>query len=207
MVKKNNKNMLGLHKIFNSQQILYIVFILALLNIGNLIYINDVESLFLFIMISFIIYMFNKNMILVLITPIIIVNLLIYIKTHYDNSIENFELNKNFGLRDLQMWLQNYFNDNTKKSILEKYKNSDKINDFDNIYDLITPVLNEKIYDSKTELSESNTKNLEKLIKYLNFIDEIDNLKLYKEDEIEQIEYIKDTIIVDLNKYLDTINL
>lgn len=207
MVKKNIKNNSFLKKVFNSDIVLYIVFILALLNIGNLLYTNDNEGLFLFIMISFIVYTFNKNMIFVLLSSLITVNILNYLKKKYNNDFEGFEMKENFELRDLQIWLQYYFNNSEHKSILEKYKNSDKINDYDNIYNLINPILEEKVYDTKNELNEDNKKNLETLVEYLNFIDDIDNLKIYKENEIEQIEYIKDVLIEDLNNYVNSINI
>ena len=207
MVKKNIKNNSFLKKVFNSDIVLYIVFILALLNIGNLLYTNDNEGLFLFIMISFIVYTFNKNMIFVLLSSLITVNILNYLKKKYNNDFEGFEMKENFELRDLQIWLQYYFNNSEHKSILEKYKNSDKINDYDNIYNLINPILEEKVYDTKKKLNEDNKKNLETLVEYLNFIDDIDNLKIYKENEIEQIEYIKDVLIEDLNNYVNSINI
>lgn len=75
-----------LNKIFNTTPLLYIVFFIACINIFNLITTKNDESLFLFILISVIVYDFNKNMIFVLGIPLIIVNTLLYLKSVFNKN-------------------------------------------------------------------------------------------------------------------------
>ena len=51
------------HKLLNSTMVLYLVFLVTCINIFNFIITKNDESLFLFILISVIIYEFNGNMI------------------------------------------------------------------------------------------------------------------------------------------------
>jgi hypothetical protein len=67
------------YPLLNNISLLYFVFILAIINIGGFIYINDNQSIFLFAAISIIVYFFNSNMIIVLLSTMIIVNTLIFL--------------------------------------------------------------------------------------------------------------------------------
>jgi hypothetical protein len=67
------------YPLLNNINMLYFVFILAIINIGGFIYIKDNQSIFLFACISIIIYFFNNNMIIVLLSTMIIINILIFI--------------------------------------------------------------------------------------------------------------------------------
>ena len=65
------------YPLLNNIKLLYFIFILAIINIGGFIYIKDNQSIFLFAVISIIVYFFNTNMIIVLLSSMIIVNTLI----------------------------------------------------------------------------------------------------------------------------------
>jgi hypothetical protein len=67
------------HPLLNNIKLLYFIFILAIINVGGFIYIKDNQSIFLFAVISLIIYCFNSNMIIVLLSTMIIVNILIFL--------------------------------------------------------------------------------------------------------------------------------
>lgn len=67
------------YPLLNNIKLLYFIFILAIINIGGFIYIKDNQSIFLFAFVSIIIYFFNKNMIIVLLSSMIIVNTLIFL--------------------------------------------------------------------------------------------------------------------------------
>jgi hypothetical protein len=67
------------HPLLNNIKMLYFIFILAIINVGGFIYIKDNQSIFLFAVISLIIYCFNSNMIIVLLSTMIIVNALIFL--------------------------------------------------------------------------------------------------------------------------------
>ena len=69
---------------------LYAVLVLAVINLFVLINNQDNESLFLFLVISTIIYMKTNNMIVVLLVPLLTVNLLIYLRALLMNRREGF---------------------------------------------------------------------------------------------------------------------
>ena len=77
----------------NNIKLLYLVFVLFIINLGVFIYNKDNQSIFLFSILSLIIYMFNNNMIIVLIIPIIFINTLILINklNKSEDFQENFE--------------------------------------------------------------------------------------------------------------------
>jgi hypothetical protein len=67
------------YPLLNNIKLLYFIFILAIINIGGFMYIRDNQSIFLFAVISLIIYCFNTNMIVVLLSTMLIVNTLIFL--------------------------------------------------------------------------------------------------------------------------------
>lgn len=77
----------------NNIILLYLVFALFIINLGVFVYNKDNQSIFLFSILSLIIYMFNNNMIIVLIIPIIFINMLILINklSSTEKFQENFE--------------------------------------------------------------------------------------------------------------------
>ena len=75
------------HKLLNSTMVLYLVFLVTCISIFNFIITKNDESLFLFILISIIIYEFNGNMILILGIPLGIVNLLLYLKNIFREGL------------------------------------------------------------------------------------------------------------------------
>jgi hypothetical protein len=85
--KFNSKNLL------NSINLLYLVFVLFIINLGVFIYNKDNQSIFLFTVMSLIVYFFNKNMIIVLLTPMIFINALLLINKINSNSTEDFKEN------------------------------------------------------------------------------------------------------------------
>ena len=69
---------------------LYAVLVLAVMNLFVLINKQDNESLFLFLVISAIVYMKTNNMVIVLLVPLLTVNLLIYLRALLMNRREGF---------------------------------------------------------------------------------------------------------------------
>ena len=101
--KKVSKNAL-----FRSTTLLYIVFILSLLDMIGLWLNQDQESIFLFIILAFIVYMQNKNMIFVLGIPLVCINVLILLRTLFRRSHEGFFDYETYKAYDLQNWVQRY---------------------------------------------------------------------------------------------------
>ena len=79
MPRKSNKPKFPklLDSLFKNQLVLYIVLIVALVNIVGYFYNSDYTSLILFIIVGIIIKCFTNNMTLILLVPIIVVNVLV----------------------------------------------------------------------------------------------------------------------------------
>ena len=75
-LNKNKK----INGMFCSTNMLYVVFLVFLINFFQFLHRKDYESIFLFIVVSACVYLFNKNMVFVLIIPLIFVNTLILMR-------------------------------------------------------------------------------------------------------------------------------
>lgn len=112
--RKTLKRKMALPRLFSrsallrSTTLLYIVFFLALFNMLCLWMNQDNESMFLFIIIAFIAYTQNKNMILVLGIPFVVVNIMILLRTMFRGSTEGFFDYEVYKAYDLQEWVKNY---------------------------------------------------------------------------------------------------
>ena len=85
------KNKFKSKNLLNNVKLLYLVFLLFIINLGVFIYNKDNQSIFLFTIMALIIYFFNKNMIIVLLGPMIFINSLLLINKI--NSKEGFKEN------------------------------------------------------------------------------------------------------------------
>ena len=110
------------YPLLNNIKLLYFIFILAIINIGGFIYIKDNQSIFLFAVISIIIYVFNQNMIIVLISSMIIVNTLIFLNI-LNGPIEGLE-NEDEEKKELEGFEDDDDDDDDK----EGYTNDDEPN-------------------------------------------------------------------------------
>ena len=79
------------YSILNNIYFLYFVFFVALINLFGFMYNKDYQSVFLFACFALIIYLFNSNMIIVLLSTLIFVNLLIVLNTLNGNTTEGLE--------------------------------------------------------------------------------------------------------------------
>ena len=68
-------------RLLNNVTLLYAVFFISLANLSYFIYNRDNDSIFLFAIISLVVYLFNNNMIVVLGSTMIFVNALILINS------------------------------------------------------------------------------------------------------------------------------
>ena len=67
------------YALLNNVTFLYFVFFVSLINLFGFMYNEDYQSVFLFSCTALIVYVFNSNMIIVLLTSLIFVNLLIFL--------------------------------------------------------------------------------------------------------------------------------
>ena len=196
-----------------SKQTLYILFFMTLVCLSIYMSKNDTESIFLFIAIATIVYLFDENMIYVLGIPVVFVNMMILLKyiLNDDSNMEGFE-----GISD-------EMSDDDKKQIVEwMRKNIDENNPNVMDYELYTspingnqdmPSLNEIIQEIvKVKTSASNKyKGVDMLVKYFNYVSKLDQLfkdaekqeehgKVYNDnrDEIQFAMQLKDEIDVGI---------
>jgi hypothetical protein len=76
------------YPLLNNVSFLYFVFFVSIINLFGFMYNKDYESVFLFSCTALIVYMFNNNMIVVLLISLIFVNLLIVLNKLNNNTIE-----------------------------------------------------------------------------------------------------------------------
>jgi len=90
--KPINKNK-TLKSMLHSKMMLYLALTLFLFNIIAFLFYKDMQSLFLFVIILSITYLFDQNMIVVLTTPILIVGLLIFLRKSFmtQSVVEGFK--------------------------------------------------------------------------------------------------------------------
>jgi len=75
--------------LLNNVKLLYVVFLLFIINLLYYVYNKDNQSIFLFASVALIVYVFNTNMIVVLLLSMFIVNLLIVINSFNKEGLED----------------------------------------------------------------------------------------------------------------------
>ena len=131
--------------LLNNINLLYLVFVLFIINLGVFIYNKDNQSIFLFSVMALIVYFFNNNMIIVLLSPMIFINALLLInqinnkegfKENFDEDFDNQSDNSGDDSDDenaLNVKGAEYNNDNKKliETIKKLVPASNKGNDID----------------------------------------------------------------------------
>ena len=169
-----------------STNVLYIVFLLTLVTLGYYLMNYDYESIFLFIFISTIVYLFDENMIIVLGVPLVFVNMMILLKKMI-NTREGFEsmsedVLTNDDKKNVAKWLQNNLSgDNANLMDYELYNVS--INPQENIKPLKEIV--EDIIAIDLEEDTPSVQGVEDLVKY---IKEVRKIEKDYNDRNEKIE-------------------
>lgn len=143
---------------------LYAVLVLAVINLFVFINNQDNESLFLFLVISTIVYMKTNNMIVVLLVPLLTVNLLIYLRALLMNRREGFSSDKINLDRFVKFVVKN------TDSKPEKDDKDGRIFYFD----FVKPVIEELDPDNLENISVKGMKNIMSLFGELNQTDESD---------------------------------
>ena len=86
------------YKILNNIYLLYLVFFITILNLFSLMYNKNYKSVILFSVIVLVIYLFNKNMIIILLTALIITNIMnltqtnVFVSEGYNNKKKDDDL-------------------------------------------------------------------------------------------------------------------
>jgi hypothetical protein len=139
--QSKKKKMNFMKSVFNSSLLLFIVFVVALMDLICLWKLEDNESLFLFLLIAFITRTQTENMIMVLAFPLIVVNVLVFLRTKFQSQ-EGFVSNDEYEPYDFQEWLKEYVQDETNSSKGLTYKDmTTQMNSYGNLFELIDVLL------------------------------------------------------------------
>lgn len=91
-------------KMMKSSLTLYGVLLLAVVNLFVLIQKQDNESLFLFLVISALVYTQTTNMISVLLIPLVFINLLLFLRRTLMNKYEGFDMESPEEVEEFKKW-------------------------------------------------------------------------------------------------------
>ena len=170
--KKKNQSVSSIIKKINlkSTLSLYFVFIVVLIDILCLWASRDNESIFLFIILAFIIYMQEKNMIVVLGVPFVIVNVLIVLRNLFRKT-------KHEGFEDqFKDFAVNYIKE--KESDINDFNNED-ISGHGSLYDMTRFIVEEnkskQDYEKLYEFLEnvSNNESLDREDTQVKFVEKM----------------------------------
>ena len=166
-------------KILKNINVLYLVFLISIINVSWYVYYNKYNSILAFAVCCLVIYLINKNMIIVLGISIIIINLLNslnLVKEGFEEPIENIESNE--SIEEIQSKIRSTMDTISK---LEKDSNLDIDIDIPNVMD-----------------NESLGKKLSKILDNYENIDDIN-------DEDEESAYMQDKTILKKLKKLNPV--
>ncbi len=178
--KKNQSASSIVKKLLKSTFLLYFVFIVVLIDILCLWASRDNESVFLFIILAFIIYIQEKNMIIVLGVPFVIVNILIVLRKLFRKS-------KNEGFDDkFKDFAMNYVKDNEEE--IDAFKFED-ISGHASLYDMTRFIIDDDDDKKLPDDNDDDDKKLPEEILY-DFLDNVSNDKSLDSND-EQVKFVK----------------
>ena len=182
----------SLKQLMHSSIILFLVFVVVLMDLMSLWKSNDNESLFLFIFIALLTYTQNQNMIVVLGVPLIIVNVLRMMKKSLNH--EGFDDEK-VNPYKLQEFARDYFENNRE---YEETGTESIVNEDVDIEYNLSVIVNEFMEGPfmEDEEDEENNASVITLISYISYIDGIskDDVSDFDEEQKSQYDYVKNMI-------------
>ena len=181
----------SLKQLMHSSIILFLVFVVVLMDLMSLWKSNDNESLFLFIFIALLTYTQNQNMIVVLGVPLIIVNVLRMMKKSL--NYEGFDDEK-VNPYKLQEFARDYFRNNME---YEETGTEAIVNEEDKDYSL-SEIVDEFMEGPfiENEEDEENNASVMTLISRISYIDGIskEDVSDFDEEQKSQYDYVKKMI-------------
>lgn len=193
--KKNNN---FIKSIFSSISTLYIISLLALFHVIGLIMNNDNKTLFLFIMISALVYLYNTNMIYVLGIPLVVTCFLLLLSKLFSHK------QTHEGFIDNSLDYGQIDHEKVKELTIEYLTDPDVEGDYTTYTQNVNNKGNIAQLGDKLSASQGNTKeNVEELLKYLieiNLITE-DNA-LYNNEQVVYSKKLIDHLLDNSDKIL-----
>ena len=177
--RSKNVTKMSVNSLLNSVNMLYVVSLVAILNVLSLMMKQDNESVFLFIVIAMIVYVTNKNMIMVLGIPLIVVNLLIFIKSQFNMQVyeEGFIDESSYSELEFQ------------KFIKQKYSNNNKVKEYtENLEDLtsLSELIENVLTNDDDDSDNFNKEPVTELVEFLTYVDGLE-----EEDDLYDNEQVK----------------
>jgi hypothetical protein len=157
--------------LLHSTLLLYIVFIIAIVEIMCLFAKRDNESIFLFIILAFIVYMHEKNMIVVLGVPVVVVSLLVFLRRIFRKS-----QNEGFEGQELEVFKEWAINYTTENEVLVLDFEED-ISGYGSLYKKTL-----YIFDEETKNDDAPAEEL------LSFLEDVTNDETLKGDQVDFIK-------------------
>ena len=197
--KENKKKMNFWTCTLNSPLLLIVLFVVVLMNICCLWMNQDNETLFLFVLIAFLVHAQNKNMIIVLGVPLVITNILIVLRRHFRRP-EGFAQNvEDFSLYEFQEWVKEYVLDDANMLNNSTYEDfTEQMNVYGSLFDVVDPIL-----ETATQMtSDDETTNKETVENLKNFLTLVYNLnesdELYDLDDAKYVRNMIDTYLEEM---------
>ena len=195
--KGKGRTSLG-HLLLSSTVILYFVLAITLLTLWSLWTEQDNESLFLFIIIAYVVYMKQKNMIYVLGVPFIAVNGLIHLRTLFRKQTgEGFINYETYDPFEFQTWMLNYVDNDEKYEVFSEEISDDDGNNLGSFSQLFTDM---RVNAMKSESSDSQY--VERFKDYLVYVQSItpSNKSMFKNDQVVYVRKMIELYTQDCNQ-------
>ena len=144
------------YKILNNIYLLYLVFFITILNLFTLMYNKNYKSVILFSVIVLVIYLFNKNMIIILLTALIITNIMnltytnVFVSEGFNNKKKDDDL-MDEPIDDLDESIEKEKPDNKNEEI---YTNNE-----DDIVKKISNMAIDKLLNNYDDISNNTVDN------------------------------------------------
>jgi hypothetical protein len=139
--------------LLNNVKLLYFVFLLSVINLSYFVFNKDSQSIFIFAALALIVYFFNKNMIVVLLITMFVINLLVFINAITKEGLEN----------------KNEPANKTDKPKIKKIRN--EVDEIDSSEELLNTKLNKSNYPEVQDKVNNNIKDILPLTKMLDGLD------------------------------------
>ena len=186
------------HLLLSSSVILYFVLAITLLTLWSLWTEQDNESLFLFIIMAYVVYMKQKNMIYVLGIPFIAVNGLVHLRTLFRKQTgEGFINYETYDPFEFQTWMLNYVDNDEKYEVFSEEISDDDGNNLGSFSQLFTDM---RVNAMKSASSDSQY--VERFKDYLVYVQSItpSNKAMFKNDQVVYVRKMIELYTQDCNQ-------
>lgn len=186
----------------NSPLLLILLFVVVLINVSCLWTNRDNETLFLFILIAFLVHAKNKNMIIVLGVPLVIINVLVFLRGKFRNKSEGFAQNVDeFNHYDFQEWVKKYVQSDDNLMDGSDYADmTEKMNIYGSLFDVVDPIMQDttQMADNNDATNKETVENLQNYLTLVYNLNDKDDF--YPLQDAKYVRKMIDTYLEEMNK-------